>query len=164
MKTFRISLLFCASALACAAQSTGPQPKIENAGDMKFAPFPNLPTCFTGAVEHGDPGTGPATFFIKGTKGCKVPMHFHSVTEQLMMVNGTAQIQMKGDAPRILKGGAFVITPSRHPHLLTCTSACEFYVVSDGPFDIHYVDDGGTEISFEQAVKPAKKAGSTNGY
>jgi hypothetical protein len=81
MKTFRISLLFCASALACAAQSTSPQPKIENAGDMKFAPFPNLPTCFIGAVEHGDLSTGPATFFVKGTKGCDVPMDFHSATE-----------------------------------------------------------------------------------
>jgi len=164
MQTFRISLLFCASALLCAAQSTSPQAKIENAGEMKFAPFPNLPTCFTGAVEHGDPTTGPVTFFVKGTKGCDVPMHFHSVTEQLMMVNGAARMQVKGYQPRILKAGAFAITPSRHPHHLTCTSACEFYVVSDGPFDIHYIDHGGTEISFEQAVKPAGKAPSTNNY
>jgi quercetin dioxygenase-like cupin family protein len=164
MKAFCISLLLCASALPCAAQNTGPQPKIDNAEDMKFAPFPNVPTCFAGAVEHGDPTTGPSTFFVKGTKGCEVPMHFHSVTEQVLMVNGTARMQMKGDQPRILKGGAFAITPSRHPHRLTCTSACEFYVVSEGPFDIHYIDDGGTDISFEQAVKPAQKPASTNPY
>jgi quercetin dioxygenase-like cupin family protein len=152
MKTFRISLLFCASALICAAQSTSLQPKIENAKDMKFATIPNVPTCFTGAVEHGDPSSGPSTFFIKGTKGCDVPMHFHSSTEQLIMVNGTARAQMKGDRPRILRAGGFAIAPSRHPHHVTCTSACKFYVVSDGPFDVHYIDDGGTEISFEQAV------------
>jgi|SRR5271165_3404493 len=162
MKTFRITLLFCASTLVCAAQSTGPQPKIENTGDMKFAPFPNVPTCFTGAVEYGDPSTGPSTLFVKGTRGCDVPMHFHSVAEQVMVVIGTARIQVKGEQPRILKAGAFAITPSRHPHHFTCTSACEFYVVSDGPFDIHYIDDGGAEISFEQAVKSPGKAVSTH--
>ena len=161
MKAFRISLLLWASALLCAAQSTRPQPKIETAGDMKFVPFPNVPACFTGAVEDGDPSTGPSTFFVKGTKGCDVPMHFHSVTEQVIMVNGTARMQMKGDQPRILKAGAFAITPSRHPHHFTCTSACQFYVVSGGPFDIHYIDDSGTEISFEQAVKSSGKAVST---
>jgi hypothetical protein len=73
-------------------------------------------------------------------------------------------MQVKGDQPRLLKAGAFAFTPSRHPPHLTCTSACEFYVVSDGPFDIHYIDDGGAEISFEQAVKSAGKAASTSNY
>jgi quercetin dioxygenase-like cupin family protein len=164
MKTLQISFLVCASALACAAQGTSPQPKIENAGDMKLAPFPNLPTCFTGAVERGDPSTGPATFFVKGTKGCELPMHFHSVTEQLMTVSGTVRMQMKGDQPRLLKAGAFAIAPARHPHHLTCTTGCQFYVVTDGPLDIHYIDDGGAEISFEQAVKSAGKAAGTNNY
>jgi len=164
MKTLGLSFLFCAGALVCAAQSTSPQPKIENAADMKFAPFPNVPTCFAGAVEHGDPGTGPSTFFIKGTKGCEVPMHFHSATEQVIMVNGTARIQMKGDQLRTLKAGAFASAPARHPHNFTCASACEFYVVSDGPFDIHYINDAGTEITFEQAVKPAGKHVGTSQY
>ena len=164
MKTVRISLLFCTSALVCAAQSTSPQPKIENVNDMKFVAFPNVPTCFTGAVVQGDPSSGPSTFLVKGTKGCSIPMHFHTPVEQVVMVSGTARMQMKGDQPQVLKTGAFAISPSRHPHQVICTSACEFYVVSDGPFDIHYINDGGTEISFEQAVKPAGKAASTSNY
>jgi len=31
-------------------------------------------------------------------------------------------------------------------------------VISDGAFDIHYVDDSGKEIPFEQAVKSLGKA------
>jgi quercetin dioxygenase-like cupin family protein len=160
MKTFRIILLFCASAAICAAQSTNPQPKIENVSDMKFAAFPNVPTCFTGAVEQGDPSSGPSTFLVKGTKGCEVPMHFHTPTEQVMMVSGTARMEMKGDQPRIMKAGTFATTPSRHPHHFTCTSACRFYVISDGVFDIHYIDDSGKEIPFEQAVKSLGNASS----
>jgi quercetin dioxygenase-like cupin family protein len=153
MKAFRVCLLLCASALPCTAQSTSPQPKIENVSDMKFVAFPNVPTCFTGAVEHGDPSSGPSTFLVKGTRGCEVPMHFHTPTEQVVMVSGTARMEMKGDQPRIMKAGAFATTPPRHPHHFTCTSACQFYVISDGAFDIHYVDDSGNEIPFEQAVK-----------
>ena len=32
-----------------------------------------------------------------------------------------------------------------------------FYLAGDAMFDIHYVDDSGKEISFEQATKPAGK-------
>ena len=164
MKPFRISLLFVASAIVCAAQSTTPQPKIENVSDMKFANLPDVPTCLTGAVEHGDPSNGPATFLVRGTKGCDVPMHFHTPVEQVVMVSGTARLEMKGDQPRILKAGAFAIAPSRHPHHFTCTSACEFYVVSDGPFDVHYIDDSGKEIPFELAVKSLANGASGHKY
>lgn len=164
MKTFCISLLFCASAVVCAAQSTDSQSKIENVSDMKFATFPNVPTCFTGAVEHGDPSSGPSTFLIKGTKGCDVPMHFHTPIEQVVMVSGTARIEMKGEQPRIMKAGAFATAPPRHPHHFTCTSACQFYVVSDGVFDIHYIDDSGKEIPFELAVKSLAKSPNSHKY
>jgi quercetin dioxygenase-like cupin family protein len=157
VKAIYISLVLCASALPCAAQNSNPQPKIENVADMKFATFPNVPTCLTGAVEHGDPSSGPSTFLVKGTKGCEVPMHYHTPTEQVLMVSGTARIEMKGDQPRIVKAGAFATAPPRHPHHFTCTSACQFYLISDGVFDVHYVDDNGNEIPFDRAVKPAAK-------
>jgi quercetin dioxygenase-like cupin family protein len=162
MKAFHVCLLLCATALPCTAQSTNPQPKIENVGDMKFMTFPNVPTCFTGAVEQGDPSSGPSTFLVKGTKGCEVPMHFHTPTEQVVMVSGTARMEMKGDQPRIMKAGAFAAAPPRHPHHFTCTSACQFYVISDGVFDIHYIDDSGTEIPFEQAVKSLRNGSSSH--
>jgi hypothetical protein len=157
MKTFYVSLLLCASAWLCAAQNGNPQSKIENIADMKFVTFPYVPTCFTGAAEHGDPSSGPFTLLVKGTKRCEVPMHYHTSTEQVVMVSGTARIEMNGDKPRIMIAGAFAIAPARHPHNFTCKTACKFYVISDGIFDIHYIDDSGNEIPFEKAVKPAAK-------
>jgi quercetin dioxygenase-like cupin family protein len=157
MKTFYISLVLCASAWLCAAENSNPQPKIENIADMKFVTFPNVPTCFTLAAEHGDPSSGPSTLLIKGTKRCEAPMHYHTSTEQVVMVSGTARIEMKGDQPRIIIAGAFATAPARHPHNFTCKTACKFYVISDGIFDIHYVDDSGNEIPFEKAVKTAAK-------
>jgi quercetin dioxygenase-like cupin family protein len=164
MKTFPVCLFLCVSALPCAAQSSNPQPKIENVSDMKFVNVPNVPTCFRAAVEHGDPSSGPSTLLVKGTKGCEVPMHYHTPTEQVVMVSGTARIEMKGDRPRIMKAGGFATAPPRHAHHFTCTSACQFYVISDGVFDIHYVDDSGNEIPFEQAVKSLGKTASGPAY
>jgi quercetin dioxygenase-like cupin family protein len=164
MKPVLVSLLNCAISLVCTAQSTGPQPKIENVNEMKFVNFPNAPPCLTGAVESGDPSTGPSTFLTKGTKGCFVPMHFHSVTEQVVMVSGTARLQMKGGQPSVMKAGAFALAPAHHPHQFECTSNCEFYIISDGAFDVHYIDDSGKEIPFELAVKTLKKPASSGQY
>jgi len=164
MKPFLVSVIIFTIALVCVAQSTGPQPKVENVNEMKFANFPNVPPCFTGAVESGDPSSGPSTFMIKGPKGCSVPMHFHSVTEQVVMVGGTARLQMKGGQPSVMKAGAFALAPARHPHQFECTSNCEFYVISDGAFDIHYIDDSGKEIPFDIAVKTLKKAARSGSY
>jgi hypothetical protein len=41
-------------------------------------------------------------------------------------------------------------------HDFACTAACSFFISADGPFDIHYVDDAGTEITPEQALPKAK--------
>lgn len=164
MKLFHVSLLLCLAAFPCAAQSSNSQPKVENVSDMKFVTLPNVPTCFTSAVVYGDPSSGPSTFMVKGTKGCDAPMHYHTPTEQVVMVSGTAQLEMKGDQPHTVKAGAFATTPPRHPHHFTCTSACEFYVISDGAFDVHYIDASGKEIPFELAVKPAAKTAGGSMY
>jgi len=134
--------------------------KIENAKDMKFINIPNAPACLTAAVEQGDPTNGPSTLMLKGTAGCDAPMHFHSANEQLLMVSGKARVEMKGEQPRALEPAAFAMAPSKHPHHFTCISACQFYLVSDGTFDIHYIDPDGKEISLDRAVqsgKPGKK-------
>jgi quercetin dioxygenase-like cupin family protein len=134
------------------------QAKVQGASEMKFVPVPGAPACFTMSVEYGDPGSGSGTMFIKATAGCDAPMHFHSVTEQLMMVSGTAYLQMRGeDQVHTLRAGAFAVAPPKHPHHFACATACEFYLVSDGPFDIHYVDASDKEISLEAAAKMSKK-------
>jgi quercetin dioxygenase-like cupin family protein len=150
-------LIFLSGGLGCRAQTTEPQPKVENVAEMKFVNFPNVPTCFTGAVEQGDPINGPSTILVKGMKGCEVPMHFHSAQEQVVMIEGKAQMLMRGGTPQVMKEGAFASAPPRSPHDFTCLSTCQFYVISDGKFDIHYVDDSGKEIPFVLAVKSLQK-------
>ena len=75
-----------------------------------------------------------------------------------MMVSGTGRIEMKGQEPVLLRAGGFAAAPSKHVHQFTCVGrGCEFFLHSDAPFDIHYVDQSGKDIPPEQVLGKAKK-------
>jgi quercetin dioxygenase-like cupin family protein len=109
-----------------------------------------------GAVLQGDPGTGPSIILIKGAAACRIPRHWHTPTETIMFVSGTARLGMKGQPPETLRAGSYGYVPAKHTHEFSCTAACSFFLSADGPFDIHYVDDAGNEITPEQALPKAK--------
>jgi quercetin dioxygenase-like cupin family protein len=123
--------------------------------ENKLAPMPGLPSCITMAVESGDPSKGPSVIVFKGTAGCLIPWHMHTPTEHVMIVSGSAKVEMKGGNSATLGPGGYAMMPSKHVHQFTCTSACSAFVNSDGAFDIHYVDANGKEISPDAAL--AKK-------
>jgi len=125
--------------------------------ENKFAPLPGLPECATLAVQNGDPSKGPSVILLKGTAGCTIPWHWHTPTEQVMIVSGSAKVQMKdtGNAA-VLGPGGYAMMPGKHVHQFTCASACSAFVASDAAFDIHYVDAGGSEISPAAALTKKK--------
>jgi hypothetical protein len=64
---------------------------------------------------------------------------------------------MKDGAPFTLRAGGFGLMPSKHVHQFTCQQACLLYVFSDGPFDTHYVNAQGTEITAGEALAAVKE-------
>ena len=122
---------------------------------MKFANVPGLPTCASAAVLRGDPAKGAAVLLAKMSGGCRVPWHWHSASEELMIVSGSGMLDMKEGKSLPLHPGAYSSLPGHHAHQARCSSACMFFVSTDGAFDIHYIDDKGAEISAEQALKPS---------
>ena len=123
--------------------------------ENKLAPMPGLPSCITMAVESGDPSKGPSVIVFKGEAGCVIRWHWHTPTEHVMIVSGSAKVEMKGGGSATLGPGGYAMMPSKHVHQFSCPSACSAFVSSDGAFDIHYVDANGKEISPDAA--PAKK-------
>ena len=139
---------------ANAAPQSNDTPIAQNAAASTFQKVTNVPDCFTAAVQQGDPAGNSSVLLIKGTRGCKAPWHFHSSNEQVMMVSGNGRIEMKEGQTATLHAGGFAYAPSKHVHQFTCVSRpCSFFLRSDGPFDIHYVDQNGNEIPPEQALK-----------
>jgi len=125
--------------------------------ENKLAPMAGLPQCVSMAVESGDPSKGASVIVFKGTAGCNIPWHWHTPTEQVMIVTGSAKIEMKdGGKTAVLGPGGYGMMPSKHVHQFTCTSACSAFVSSDAAFDIHYVDASGAEISPDAALTKKK--------
>ena len=136
-----------------ANQGTG-----QNVADMKLNPFPGIPGCALGAAVNGDPGKGPSILFAKSSTGCNVPWHWHTPNEHLIIVKGVARLEMQSGGPSItLRAGGYAMMPASHVHRFRCTSSCEFYVYTDGAFDIHYVDSKGKELSPDEALHPASQ-------
>jgi len=128
----------------------------------KFTNFPGVPQCMLGAVQEGDPSKGNAVLLLKAQSGCMVPWHWHTPSEQLMMVSGRAKAEMKDGAPVILRAGDYLNLTSKHVHQFTCLASCMLFdVTAAAPFDVHYVDAIGNEIPAEQALKAAPKPAKT---
>jgi quercetin dioxygenase-like cupin family protein len=146
-----ITTLVCAS--LAHAQDMGVLRKMS---DNTFAAVPGLPSCMTNAVQMGDPSKGPSVILAKGAAGCLIPWHWHTPTEQVMVVSGSVKLEMKDGKSAVLGPGGYAMMPSKHVHQATCTSACTMFVNSDAVFDIHYVDTSGQEIPAEKALGTKK--------
>jgi len=129
------------------------EPLAVSPATLSFSTPPGLPPCVKTAALKGDPAKGAAVVFAKTTAGCRVPWHWHTATEQLLFVSGTGIIEMKDGRPLRLQTGAYTVLPGHHLHEVMCVLACTMFVLSDGAFDIHYVDQAGNEIPPEQALK-----------
>jgi mannose-6-phosphate isomerase-like protein (cupin superfamily) len=153
----RVCSILVALFVALGAFGQAMHPDARNVTSFKTGPIPGLPTCATGAVQDGDPATGPSIIYAKASAGCWIPWHWHTPTEKLMIVSGTAVIEPKGGKPARLHAGAFAVMPSKHVHRFHCPVACTLYVAADGAFDIHYVDADEKEISPDDALKAVKE-------
>jgi uncharacterized protein (TIGR02246 family) len=143
-----------------ATQSPAGKPVVNQLSGIKFGPDPDAPKCFTLAVEQGDPEKGPSVILAKFSPGCVAPWHWHSPGETAMAVSGALEVQNQGDKPFVAGHGDFVYLPSHHVHRATCqgSAPCLVFLSSDAPFDTHWVDEAGQEISLEAVLKTVKPA------
>jgi len=74
-----------------------------------------------------------------------------------MMVSGKGKLEMKDAAASAVAPGDYAYLPRKHPHQFSCATACTFFDVTEGAFDIHYIGKDGKEIPPDQALKPAAK-------
>jgi quercetin dioxygenase-like cupin family protein len=139
------------------AEDMKAHPMSRNVSDVQFMMLPGMPTCATAAVVQGDPSKGASIILAKVASDCTFPWHWHTPTENLMLVAGTAHVQARDGAEMTLSAGGFASMPSRHVHRFHCADACTLYVSSDAAFDMHYVNAQGAEISPDDALKAVKE-------
>jgi quercetin dioxygenase-like cupin family protein len=150
------SLILCLPA-AVLAQADASKPMVHNMADLKFGPLPGLPSCAQGAAENGDPMKGAALLLAKAAPDCSIPWHWHTASEQLMIVSGEAHVTMKDGQPQTLTAGSHAMMAAKQVHQFHCAKACTFFIQTDGAFDIHYVDAQGKDLTPDDALKAVKE-------
>ena len=130
--------------------------KVVSPAALTFEAGPNVPACAKVAVLRENPANGASVNVAKWPAGCRVPKHWHTPNLELIMISGKMRLETEGN--KMLQAGDYVFLPSRHHHEFPCATACVFYLISDGPFDIHYVDIDGKEIPAEQALRRPPKS------
>lgn len=143
---------------AATADEPATEGVVRTASQLKLATNPDLPACATVAVHRGDPTKGASVIFLKAKTGCVIPWHWHTPMEQVFVISGSAHLEMKHGTASKLGPGSYAMMPSKHAHQFRCLNACSIFVVSDGAFDIHYIDDEGEEISVKEALAAKPKA------
>lgn len=158
---FTLCLILCISASTQGQEMAG-QAAGRNVLEMKLTTIPGLPTCAKGSVQSGDPTKGPSIIFAKLPAGCSIPWHWHTPNEHVIIVSGVARFEMKDARPLTLRAGGFALMPAQHIHQFHCRLACQLYIYSDVPFDIHYVNRQGIEISPSEALKAVRETAATD--
>ena len=120
---------------------------------LKFTEIPDMPACASAAILRGDPRYGAAWVLLKLASGCKVPWHWHSANETLVVISGRGAVSMKDGKPLQFVPGAYASLPKHHPHKASCSRTCLLFNSADAAFDIHYVDAKGEEIPAQKALK-----------
>ncbi len=161
MKKLALGLaLFAFWGVAVYAQDSD-APHVVKMTASKFMKLPILPSCMDVAAQEGDPMHGAATLLVKMSAGCTVPWHWHTAKEKLLIVSGRGKAEMKDHGAEMVGPGDFVDLTAKGIHQFTCTTACVFFDVTDGAFDIHYVKADGSEIPPEEALKKNNSSGAT---
>ena len=140
--------------------STGTAETImKNPSELRFAPSPAImPDCFVAALERIDRATGGATIIAKSDGPCILPFHWHNSDEQITVVSGEVEMQMKDGPLMKMETGAYLYLPAKTVHTWVCTGPCVHFVQSMGPWNVHYVNAAGDEIPLTEALKLANVA------
>ena len=157
----RRALLFMLAAATTMARAGEIQAKSDeqmmsvDPSTAKFESIPNMPACASAAVVRGNPRSGPSWVLLKLGSGCRVPWHWHTPNEDLVVISGQGTLSTKEGVAIPITPGVFAGLPSHHVHQANCSRTCLFFSISDGAYDIHYVDANGEEIPADDAQKAA---------
>ena len=88
------------------------------------------------AVWHGDPVGKNADIFFKVPANSKIPNHYHTSVERMVLVAGELEVTYEGEKPQTLKVGSYAYGPAGKPHSATCgDSPCVLFIGFEEPVD-----------------------------
>ena len=140
---WRCSLLISLSIVGASAHAQAPdqEPALSSTADdaqLKWGPCPPfLPEGCGIAVLHGDPAKDNADVFLKVPGKSRLPLHWHTSAERMVLVQGEMQVAYEGHKPVTLKRGSYAYGPAELVHEAACLSAepCVLFIAFEQPLD-----------------------------
>lgn len=105
---------------------------------LQWGPCPAfLPAGCQIAVLHGNPGQPNADVLFKLPAKSKLPLHWHSSAERMVLVAGELQVTYEGQKTAVLKPGTYAYGPAKRSHSGACVSAvpCVLFIAFESPVD-----------------------------
>lgn len=139
----RCSLWFCLGAVGAfaSAQVAAQEQAVTRTArdaDLKWGPCPPfLPKGCGIAVLHGDPAKDNVDVFLKVPAKSKIPLHWHTSAERMVLVAGELHVTYDGQQMVVLKTGTYAYGPAKRPHKGFCASAvpCVLFIAFESPLD-----------------------------
>lgn len=91
------------------------------------------------AVVHGNPGQNNADVFLKVPGKYKIPSHWHTSPERMILVSGQMEVTYEGQEKAVLKPGMYAYGPAKIPHYGACVSSkpCILFIAFESPIDAY---------------------------
>ena len=143
-----IVLLSCVAASstpALAQEPTGEQAISRTPDDpqLKWNPCPPVfPKGCEVTVLRGDPANGRSDVFLRTPANYRLPPHWHTSPEHMILVSGELHVTYEGQKPSILRTGSYAYGPAKAKHEARCANAgpCVLFIAFESPIDAVLVE------------------------
>ena len=143
-----IVLLSCVAASstpALAQEPTGEQAISRTPDDpqLKWNPCPPVfPKGCEVTVLRGDPANGRSDVFLRTPANYRLPPHWHTSPEHMILVAGRLYVTYEGQKPAVLRAGSYAYGPAKAKHEARCANAgpCVLFIAFESPIDAVLVE------------------------
>jgi quercetin dioxygenase-like cupin family protein len=143
MTSLVLVLLFCAvaSCTLAVAQDISEEQAISRSHkdpQLKWNPCPAIfPKGCEVTILHGDPATGRSDVFLRTRANYRLPSHWHTSPEHMILISGVLHVTYEGQKPSILRAGSYAYGPAKAKHEARCGNAgpCVLFIAFESPID-----------------------------
>jgi hypothetical protein len=125
---------------ALAQESTAEQPSSRAYDDpqLKWNPCPAIfPKGCEVAVLQGDPANGRSDVFLRTPANYKLPPHWHTSPEHMILVAGELHVTYEGQKATVMRAGTYAYGPAKTRHEANCANRgpCVLFISFESPID-----------------------------
>ncbi len=93
------------------------------------------------AVLHGDPSKPNCDVFFKVPGDYKIPLHWHTSPERMVLVSGKMDVQYQEEENNLLVRGSYAYGPAKKPHKAYCHKGeeCILFIAFEAPIDAYEI-------------------------